>query len=337
MTTPAKIAANRRNALRSTGPRTVAGKLVVTRNPIKHGIFANLQVVPGESPDDWEEHRAGILSSLAPVGLLEANLADRISQLLWQQARLARFQSAAITANIEDAGMLPPYSDLTTAAFAQAGQQEAEILKCTELNLRGARRDHAEIVAVANLSRRLDELAPAEPVRRELAETLLSWAYGMVSDYPFKKFHPDHYVDPGFHAHVGNSAAGIKEVAWSPELLLRAIEYYKSAVDGTMAAFRADLQNIFDSRVAALAREEKRLEADRSAIVRRAENHRARAADAALLPPEQITERVMKYEKHLHGLLTSTLHELERLQARRGGMPVIPPAVADLNVTVNGD
>ena len=169
MTTPAKLAANRRNALRSTGPRTVAGKLVVARNPIKHGIFANLQVVPGESPDDWEEHRAGIVASLAPVGLLEENLADRVAQLLWQFARLTRFQTAAITASIEDAGMLPPCSDLSTAAFSYAGLQEAEILKCAESNFRMARRDHAELLAVANLSRRLDELAPNEPVSRQLA------------------------------------------------------------------------------------------------------------------------------------------------------------------------
>src|SRR5687768_18174285 len=52
------------------------------------------------------------------------------------------------------------------------------------------------------------------------------------------------------------------------------------------------------------------------------------------LPPEHIAERVMKYEKHLHGQLTSTLHELERLQARRGGLPVAPPVVADVQVTV---
>ena len=46
-------------------------------------------------------------------------------------------------------------------------------------------------------------------------------------------------------------------------------------------------------------------------------------------------ERVAKYERHLHTLLTSTLHELERLQARRGGEAVPPPVVADVNLTVD--
>jgi hypothetical protein len=43
----------------------------------------------------------------------------------------------------------------------------------------------------------------------------------------------------------------------------------------------------------------------------------------------------VKYERHLHNLLTSTLHELERLQARREGDAIPPPAVADVTVTVD--
>ena len=54
-----------------------------------------------------------------------------------------------------------------------------------------------------------------------------------------------------------------------------------------------------------------------------------------MLPGGGRDERVAKYERHLHNLLTSTLHELERLQARREGESVPPPAVADVNVTVD--
>jgi|SRR5882757_6660022 len=38
MTSAAKIEANRRNAQRSTGPRSKAGKARVARNPFKHGL-----------------------------------------------------------------------------------------------------------------------------------------------------------------------------------------------------------------------------------------------------------------------------------------------------------
>ena len=38
MTSPAKIAANRRNARRSTGPRSAAGKARARRNAFRHGL-----------------------------------------------------------------------------------------------------------------------------------------------------------------------------------------------------------------------------------------------------------------------------------------------------------
>jgi len=40
MASDSKIAANRRNSRRSSGPRTVAGKLTVSRNALRHGLAA---------------------------------------------------------------------------------------------------------------------------------------------------------------------------------------------------------------------------------------------------------------------------------------------------------
>ena len=61
----------------------------------------------------------------------------------------------------------------------------------------------------------------------------------------------------------------------------------------------------------------------------------ARKQTAKLLPGDGRDERIARYERHLHGLLTSTVHELERLRTRREGGVVPPPAVADVNVTVD--
>ena len=54
-----------------------------------------------------------------------------------------------------------------------------------------------------------------------------------------------------------------------------------------------------------------------------------------LLPSDGQDERIAKFERHLHSLLTSTLHEMERLQARREGEPVEPAVVVDVNVTID--
>ena len=42
MATPAQIAANRRNALKSTGPKTGQGKRASSRNAVKHGVYAQI-------------------------------------------------------------------------------------------------------------------------------------------------------------------------------------------------------------------------------------------------------------------------------------------------------
>jgi hypothetical protein len=54
-------------------------------------------------------------------------------------------------------------------------------------------------------------------------------------------------------------------------------------------------------------------------VARVLDGGKARQKAAKLLPGDGRDERVAKYERHLHKLLTSTLHELERLQARREG------------------
>jgi hypothetical protein len=49
---PRKVAANRQNALKSTGPKTPQGKVYSRRNSLKHGLFARNWVdcaVPGKT------------------------------------------------------------------------------------------------------------------------------------------------------------------------------------------------------------------------------------------------------------------------------------------------
>ena len=51
-------------------------------------------------------------------------------------------------------------------------------------------------------------------------------------------------------------------------------------------------------------------------------------------PTATWAEPTVRYESHLWKLLTTTLHELERLQALRVGRGVVPPLAVD--VTVSG-
>ena len=94
MTSDRQIAANRRNAQRSTGPRTPAGKATVSVNAVKHGLTARDVVLPTESAEEFESFRTGLLAALDPVGDLEGVLAERIVTLLWRLRRVPMFEAA---------------------------------------------------------------------------------------------------------------------------------------------------------------------------------------------------------------------------------------------------
>jgi hypothetical protein len=106
MTALSKLEANRKNAQLSTGPRTSEGKAIVSKNALRHGVFAAVPVVDGENAQEWADHRTGVLESLAPMGLLEVNLAERVALLLWRlRARTTSAEHAKLPRQRDLAGV----------------------------------------------------------------------------------------------------------------------------------------------------------------------------------------------------------------------------------------
>ena len=81
-----RVQANRRNALRSTGPKTVRGKRTVARNAIKHGLLAREVVITaGDGEENLEEFHAlitGLWEYYEPVGVIEDSLVQTIATCL---------------------------------------------------------------------------------------------------------------------------------------------------------------------------------------------------------------------------------------------------------------
>jgi hypothetical protein len=98
MTTAAQISANRANAQKSTGPRTVEGKAIVARNAVKHGLLGEQVIVEGEDRPRFTQHRDGMLRALVPVGEVEVSLAERLIGLSWRLQRIERLQVQAFEA-----------------------------------------------------------------------------------------------------------------------------------------------------------------------------------------------------------------------------------------------
>jgi len=58
MATEAQIRANRRNAQKSTGPRTRQGKAALSQNAVKHGLSARQAIISAETQADFELYRS---------------------------------------------------------------------------------------------------------------------------------------------------------------------------------------------------------------------------------------------------------------------------------------
>ncbi len=84
MATQKQIEANRKNAKKSTGPKTPDGKSTVAQNATKHGLTALKPLIPGEDPDQFAIFNDAMLADLNPQGPLETVLANRITTLTWQ-------------------------------------------------------------------------------------------------------------------------------------------------------------------------------------------------------------------------------------------------------------
>jgi hypothetical protein len=98
MATQTQILANRRNAQKSTGPRTSQGKTAVSQNALKHGLTAAQDVISSESQAEFDLHRGRILAELAPVSPMESMLAERIVSLSWRLKRICTIQNRTIDA-----------------------------------------------------------------------------------------------------------------------------------------------------------------------------------------------------------------------------------------------
>ncbi len=96
MSTQEQTNANRTNAQSSTGPKTDEGKATSSQNAVKHGFFARNDVISGEDPAAYEQHRADIYAEYAPLTTTESVLTQRIASLAWRLMRADRLQTTTI-------------------------------------------------------------------------------------------------------------------------------------------------------------------------------------------------------------------------------------------------
>jgi hypothetical protein len=86
-----QIAANRRNALQSTGPNTPQGKAIVSRDRLIHGLTAKR--LDGEEPLDLYQLFETLKAELQPLDSIDEILVERSATADWRLSRFPQIEA----------------------------------------------------------------------------------------------------------------------------------------------------------------------------------------------------------------------------------------------------
>jgi hypothetical protein len=89
----AKLAANRANAQKSTGPKSIEGRTRSSRNSFKHGLYSKQLVLPGEDPAELDALKANLRAEHQPVSETEEILVNEMAEQYWRLRRARRLET----------------------------------------------------------------------------------------------------------------------------------------------------------------------------------------------------------------------------------------------------
>jgi hypothetical protein len=93
MTSYRQIEANRRNAFKSTGPKTEAGRQASRCNAVRHGLTAETVISALEDAEDYQAFEAAIIADYDAQSAVERELVLRLASLLWRLRRATTMET----------------------------------------------------------------------------------------------------------------------------------------------------------------------------------------------------------------------------------------------------
>ncbi len=310
-----RIQANRRNALRSTGPKTVRGKRTVARNAMKHGLLAQEVVITaGDGEENLEEFRAlveRLWEYYEPVGVLEEMLVQRIGTCWWRLARTIRAENGEIRTRLDTLKVdralrnsdkvnlalllsemeLGLYSPENSADQKVSSRDRWSAIQGAQTNLREHRSGLIHLRALLKMAN--SEIASdgymSEETRKKICYAFCFW------DYLF-----------AFTCLYAGPRTKMDDQPSEP------------VVDVQTDEKRANLVKFIDNQLERISKfEDYALERENLAV-----DAEARSFS---LPPTGATDKLLRYEAHLDRQLYRAMDQLERLQRQRKGEKVPPP------------
>ena len=101
MATQSQIDANRRNAQKSTGPRTPTGKDRSSRNSLIHGLTAQKHFLSGEDPADLADLLERFRAEWRPATETQESLVERMAAAHWRLRHFVALEAGIFNLTLE--------------------------------------------------------------------------------------------------------------------------------------------------------------------------------------------------------------------------------------------
>jgi hypothetical protein len=317
------------------GPKTPQGRLAVRLNASTHGVLSAQPVVNAyERAEDWESHREAIVDSLCPEGGMEGVLAERVALCSWRLNRVVLYESERVSALQE--GVIESVRERrkrrleVERLLAKSGEK---VLTDLGILVEAHPNNALDDAKMARLTCKTVEKLFDAPADAAVKGPDASVVLELAAEHAVRQaaFQADEEVEE-------------RDVAPSAEALLERLPGLPDGAfledsDYTVGQLRELVvwlaveaggrpdANTVDGSV--IGPEEALMEALHTAARYDAAEKAAKAEEVEaellaehrdrILPEGQDLQKIARYEAHLSRQMYQALHELEALQARRGG------------------
>jgi hypothetical protein len=196
MATLKQFEANRRNAQKSTGPKTTEGKAAVSMNALRHGLRARTVVLPGENREEFNQLCDDLEVEWHPRSRTEQFYVEQMAVSQWKLTRM-EVGEVAIFEDVAGPTTKLPLLDRLWQAECRLERSYA--------------RAQRELERLQN-SRRQPNAQTQEPAPAQEAETRSSSAAALA--HPVPAAHPSPRVEP--RSEIRNPTSEIHQSTSAP-------------------------------------------------------------------------------------------------------------------------
>jgi hypothetical protein len=295
-----RIAANRRNAQKSTGPRTPEGKRRSSQNGLRRGLgaesFREAMRCLNEDPREFEQLHRDLIDSCQPANALEAKLVEDLAKLWWKKGRAERAQAGVQIQQVErlEVERQREFHEMNRNSYDQPGEQLSVIGLLRAKNCKGKFDDILLFLDVLMAQIKQGEILPK-------AEDFLEMMYGVVPT-----------------ARGSMILSHLRQLRQRPKQPDQGTPAVEGGTPGSNAPADGESESSIRSALMQLLREERKQVAQEYELFLREHREISPAArDACLAPTDARWTWILRLDNYLDRQIERKVRMLLRLQSLR--------------------